>query len=231
MQKIVLIGRVNAGKSTLFNRLSSTHKALVHESEGVTRDPVYGNCSWNGQDFMIVDTAGVYHASREKLYQEAFKKSIREVQEADILLLVIDGREHCSEYDYSFFESIKKYDKKVIVVLNKIEDGYESPIIHELPALGFETYVTVSAAHGRGIGELLTKITNYCSRKNPVNESSDADIKTTFKAILLGKPNTGKSSIMNILVKKDRSLVSPIPGTTREAIGDTLTFYGTTFDL
>ncbi len=230
LPRVALVGRVNVGKSTLFNRLSSQVKALTHDSEGVTRDPLYDTCSWRGYDFLIVDTGGAHYSCSDVLQRRAFEKSTKEIKLADILILVIDSRVGLSSDDYTLIEDLRKNGVPLIAALNKSEVIEASDTFHEVQGLGFDSVVQVSAAHGRGIEDLLESMI-VLHEKSSHGKKEILIEEPAFKVALLGRPNVGKSSIMNILLKQERLIVSDIPGTTREAVTDQINFFQTTIQV
>lgn len=229
LPRVVLVGRVNVGKSTLFNRLALKTRALAHDSEGVTRDPLYDTCSWQGYDFLVVDTGGAQYKTRDALHCRVFQKSMEEIEKADIVVLVVDGTAGFSEDDYTLINDIRKQNRPLIVAINK-SDIPGDDTWYEAQGLGFDKVVKVSAAHGRGIEDLLAAIIEVINERK-ITPKELTTHKSAFQVTFLGRPNVGKSSIMNELVQHERSLVCDMPGTTREAVLDQINFFNTTIEI
>src|SRR3990167_6486437 len=188
VKRVAIVGRMNVGKSTLFNCLSTNIKSLTLNLEGVTRDYIKDVVSWQGVDFELVDTGGI-----------SFKKLDKEIG-----------------------KFLRKHNKNVVLVINKTDSKRTEENISEFHKLGFEKTIFVSAQHARGIGDLLELIV---IELNKIPKKYIKEEEPQFKVVLLGKPNVGKSSLLNLLLKKERSIVADIPGTTREAIQETIKFY------
>lgn len=218
---VVLVGRMNVGKSTLFNRLASTVKSMTLDYEGVTRDILRDTVSWSDYVFDIVDTGGIHIRKDEDLiFQKVRNKALQALDEAAVVLLVIDGIVGILPEDRELAQLLHKKGKKVIVVVNKIDHSQAAQGVHEAERLGFEHIIPLSAEHGTGINELLDEIVSLL----PLGGTKQKDAPD-YKVVFLGRPNVGKSSLMNALVKEERSIVSDVPGTTREAITERVAFY------
>jgi len=221
--RVALIGRTNVGKSTLFNRLAKRTESLVADQSGVTRDYISEVLSAHGKNFELIDTGGFAPAGTEDpLYNDILAVSTKECQEADLVIFVCDGKNGLTLEDKTVAKQLHKLNKKVLLVLNKA-DNVQIFKMHEADfyALGFGEYIAVSAVHGTGISELLLAIT-----KSLPETTAMLPAAPECKIALLGKPNVGKSSLMNALLNTKRSIVSDIAGTTREAISERITFYG-----
>ncbi len=218
MRKTVcLIGRPNTGKSTLFNRLINEKKAIIDDMPGVTRDRIYGIVNYQDKSFNLIDTGGI------DLAKETFNETIKmqatlAIDESDVIVFVIDGKTDLTSNDLLISSMLKRTDKKVIVAVNKIDDSKHEENIYNYYELGFDTYIPISGEHKRGINELLNEITKDF---NPyTTEEDDAYIKFS----IIGRPNVGKSSLINALLNEERAIVSNIAGTTRDAIDTRFTY-------
>ena len=211
MRKCVcLIGRPNVGKSTIFNRLIGESKSIILDTPGITRDRIYGNVHYNDRDFLLIDTGGI------DLGNGDFNKDIEiqcalAVEEADIIVFVVDGRTELNQNDYYIRDMLKKSGKKVIVAVNKLDNPKMQEEIYNFYELGFPCIISVSASHNIGFSDLLDEIVKDIPNNVP-------DFDTSLKFCLIGRPNVGKSSLINALLNENRSIVSDIPGTTRDAI-------------
>lgn len=210
--RVVIVGRPNVGKSTLFNRLIGRRYAIVEDEPGITRDKIEGYSEWKGKEFVVVDTGGLVPSSREELLEQIKKFVIKELPEADVILFVVDGKEGLNPLDEEVAKFLYPYKDKVIVVVNKVDNQKVERNVGEFYALGFEKVFPISALHGRGVGELLDEVVKYL-REEKV-EKPEEGIRVAF----IGRPNVGKSSLINAILNDERVIVSPIAGTTRDAI-------------
>lgn len=223
MAEVLIVGRPNVGKSTLFNRLIKRRKSIVHDLPGVTRDMVEGIAYWRGKSFSVADTGGVLERGDE--ITEAIKRQVQRVLErAKAIIFVVDGREGLTAGDEYLAKLIYPYKDKVFVAVNKIDWQKLEDRVYEFYSLGFERLFPISAQHGRGVDELLDKLVEILPEEE---ERPLEGIKIAF----LGRPNVGKSSLVNALLKEERVIVSPIPGTTRDAIEVPFSFEGKDFIL
>jgi GTP-binding protein len=210
MSKVALVGRPNVGKSALFNRLTGTHRALVENEPGVTRDRLYETTDWNGRTFTVIDTGGLWQAAGDEILGYVRRQTEEAVREADVLGFVVDASEPLSAADWAVADLLRKTRKPVLLVANKAERGVD---LSELYALGFGDPLEVSATHGIGVGELLDAIVDRLP-----DDSSEAEATDGIRIAVAGRPNVGKSSLVNRLVGEERSLVTPIAGTTRDVV-------------
>ncbi|MCY0867530.1 MAG: ribosome biogenesis GTPase Der [Aquificaceae bacterium] len=223
MADVLIVGRPNVGKSTLFNRLIKRRKSIVHDLPGVTRDMVEGIAHWRGKSFSVADTGGVLERGDE--ITEAIKRQVQKVLEgAKAIIFVVDGREGLTAGDEYLARLIYPYKDKVFVAVNKIDSQKLEDRVYEFYSLGFERLFPISAQHGRGVDELLDKLVEIL----PEEEERPLEV---IKIAFLGRPNVGKSSLVNALLKEERVIVSPIPGTTRDAIEVPFSFEGKDFIL
>jgi GTP-binding protein len=210
MAKVALVGRPNVGKSALFNRITESGRALVEDEPGVTRDRLYEGTDWNGRAFTMVDTGGLWQASRDEILSYIFRQTEEAIAEADVLGFVVDAREPLSAADLTVADLLRRTKKPVVLIANKAERGAD---LTELYRLGFGEPVEVSATHGTGVGDLLDRLVE--ALPGPTGEEEAAE---GVRVAVAGRPNVGKSSLVNRLVGHERSLVTPIAGTTRDVV-------------
>ncbi|MDW8294604.1 MAG: ribosome biogenesis GTPase Der [Aquificaceae bacterium] len=223
MVDVLIVGRPNVGKSTLFNRLVKRRKSIVHDMPGVTRDVVEGVCLWQGKSFRVADTGGLLEKGDE--ITEGIRRQVQKVLEgAKAIIFLVDGREGLTAGDQYLAKLLYPHKERVFLVVNKIEEDRLQERVYEFYSLGFERVFPISAQQGRGVGELLDKLMEYIPG---VEGKSLEGIRIAF----LGRPNVGKSSLINALLKEERVLVSPIPGTTRDAVEVPFSFEGKDFIL
>jgi GTPase len=210
---VAIVGRPNVGKSTLFNRLVGRRLAITSDIAGVTRDRRYGEVEWLGRTFRIVDTGGLVSGSTSTLIAAVGEQTERALVEADVVLFVLDGRQGVTIADQEIAGQLRTLGKKVLLVANKIETVQGQFGAFSAYQLGFGDLICISAEHGQGIGELLDALMPIL----PENSGVTSSVETTQVAIV-GRPNVGKSSLVNRLLREDRLLVDAFPGTTRDAI-------------
>jgi GTP-binding protein len=213
MSRIVaIVGRPNVGKSTFFNRLTNSREAIVDETSGVTRDRNYGTVNWNGIDFSIIDTGGYVEKSDDIFEGEINKQVKLAIEEADIILFMVDVTTGIHELDSSVASMLRRVDKKIIVVVNKVDNNDRLIDATEFYSLGLGDYFALSSVSGSGTGELLDEIVKNLPSEEP---ASAPDLP---RIAIVGRPNVGKSSLVNSLLDEDRFIVTPIAGTTRDSI-------------
>jgi len=218
---VVIVGRTNVGKSTLFNRLSDNVKAIALNVEGVTRDFLSDTISWQGHNFNLIDTGGIsLRKTTDTLLSQSRSIALSMIEKADIILFVVDGKVGLVTEDREIARLLHKHGKKVIVAVNKTDVVQAEDNKYDFNVLGFANICFISAAHGKNILELLEFIVQFLPAPIEIEEQ-----EPVYKVMLLGKPNVGKSSLMNLLLQKERSIVSEQPGTTREALAETMKFY------
>jgi GTPase len=224
---VVIIGRPNVGKSTLFNRLLGKQAAVTHESSGVTRDRQYHPLEWNGKEFLLVDTGGLTNiASHERLGGFIRKQVDAAVHEADLLLFLVDAQVSLADEDLAIAKDIKKLQKNILLVANKVDNSANEAALYEFLALGLGDAMPVSAVHGRNAGDLLDSITEkLVLRVSP--ESGERDLKLA----IVGRPNVGKSTLVNRLLGFDRMITDDRPGTTRDSVDASLNWEGRRYCL
>jgi GTP-binding protein len=220
MAKVVIAGKTNVGKSTLFNRLIGKRKAITEKEEGVTRDTLKGMVVYGDAAFDLFDTCGVYEKADDEMLQSMKQRALKAFEEADLILFVVNAREGITSEDEYVAQVLRKLGKKVILVINKAEN---MRIVEEnLPdifRLGFDDYVIVSAQHNLNVDQLLEKIVNTLKEMNVPLDQPVKD-RTYPSVAIVGKPNVGKSSLFNAILNEDRVNVTPIPGTTRDPVDE-----------
>jgi GTPase len=226
---VAIVGFPNVGKSTLVNRLTGTRAAVVHETPGVTRDRKELVCEWTGKQFMLVDTGGVDIADSNPVTRSIAVQAREAVEEADLVLFVVDARAGITPGDEEVAQILRESHKPVLVLANKIDDPRQDSLALELHRLGLGDPIPISALHGHGAGDLLDEIVRYLEVHGaaPREELPESAIRVA----ILGRPNVGKSSLVNALLGRERVIVSEIPGTTRDAIDTVLQRGDSTFVL
>jgi GTPase len=209
-----IIGFPNVGKSTLVNRLTATRTAVVHEEPGVTRDRKDIVCEWSGRRFILIDTGGVDLADRSEITRQIAAQARTAIDEADLVLFVVDARAGVTPGDEEVAELLRRSDRAVLLIANKIDDPTRTDQIHEFHRLGLGEPLPISGLHGHGTGDLLDTILERlpgASKRPEITEDA-------IRVAILGRPNVGKSSMLNALVGEERVIVSEVPGTTRDSI-------------
>jgi GTP-binding protein len=209
-----IIGFPNVGKSTLVNRLTATRAAVVHETPGVTRDRKELVCEWRGKRFLLVDTGGVDLADRSPITRQVAEQARAAIDEADLVLFVVDAKAGVTPGDEEVADLLRRSGRPVLVLANKVDEPARTDQIHEFHRLGLGEPVAISAVHGHGTGDLLDAILE----RLPGRTSRPEIPEDAIRVAILGRPNVGKSSLVNALVGQDRVIVSEVPGTTRDSI-------------
>jgi GTPase len=213
MSRIVaIVGRPNVGKSTLFNRLTSSREAIVDETSGVTRDRNYGAANWNGIDFSVIDTGGYVQNSDDIFEEEINKQVLLAIEEADLVLFMVDVTVGIHALDTSVAAMLRRSERKIIVVVNKVDNNDRIADATEFYSLGLGNYFTVSSINGSGTGDLLDEVVKNLP---PVEVAPLPDLP---RIAIVGRPNVGKSSLVNSLLGEERNIVTPVAGTTRDSI-------------
>lgn len=222
---VAIVGRPNVGKSTLFNRIVGGRKAIVHDEPGVTRDRHYGDTDWAGRDFVLIDTGG-YVPESDDVFERAIREQVRvSIEEAAVILFVVDGQDGLYPLDRELANMLRRAEKKVILAVNKIDSKKYEQNPAEFYALGLGDPQPVSAISGRSTGDLLDLIIE--GFPEPVEEEDEEHLQLA----IIGRPNVGKSSITNALLGRERSIVTDVPGTTRDAVDSRLEYKGRTITL
>jgi len=212
---VAIVGRPNVGKSALFNRLIGRKVAIVHDQPGITRDRISATCTRGTRPFVLWDTGGIFGAGEVELTAQVRRTAGEAFRDSDLLLFVVDAKEGLSPIDEELARSLRKSQKPVILVINKIDDDKHESLAPEFDSLGFRSNVLISAEHGRGILDLLGAIDRLLP--SPAVDSRSTSPESLAVAIL-GRPNVGKSSLINSIVRSERAIVSELPGTTRDAV-------------
>ncbi len=209
---VAIVGRPNVGKSTLFNRLTETRQAIVDEVSGVTRDRHYGKVFWNGQEFSLIDTGGYVTNSDDIFEEEIRKQVILAMEEADVVIFLVDVVAGITDLDETIAGMLRKIKKPVVLVVNKVDNSerlYDASVFY---GLGLGDYFPLSSINGSGTGDMLDKLTSMFEK---TDEEEEEEIP---KIAVVGRPNVGKSSLINALIGEERNIVTPISGTTRDSI-------------
>jgi GTPase len=222
-----IVGFPNVGKSTLVNRLTETRDAVVHQTPGVTRDRKELVCEWRGRRFLLVDTGGVDLADQSPITRQVAAQARAAIEQADLVIFVVDAQTGVTPGDEEVADLLRRSGRPVLVIANKIDDPTRTDQIHEFHRLGLGEPVAISALHGHGTGDLLDAILE----RLPGQTSSPQVTEDAIRVAILGRPNVGKSSLVNALVGQDRVIVAETPGTTRDAIDTVLTRGDRTFVL
>ena len=210
---IAIVGRPNVGKSTLFNRLTRSRAALVDDQPGITRDRLYASVEWEGKGFTLVDTGGFDDSEEAPLLQGVRNQVVKAIEEADRILFMVDGRDGLMPGDEKVADVLRRSRKKVFIGVNKVDGQEHQHLTADFYNLGFDRVYPVSAAHGYGIADLLDAMTE--DLEEPARKEAPEDLT---KVAIIGRPNVGKSSLINRIVGTERLLVSELPGTTRDSV-------------
>jgi len=227
LPRVAIVGSPNVGKSTLFNRLIRQRKAITDSTPGVTRDSVESVCMLDGRSVLVMDTGGYRQQAADRLEEEISRLSFEVGAAAQVILLVVDVGGITSD-DMYFMEKMRRFQDKVILVANKVDSEAREPLVWNLLELGFPRVVGVSAAHGRNIEALQREILDVLGDRG---EQDYVEREPTVRIAILGKPNTGKSTLSNRLLKTQRSLVAEAPGTTRDVVEGSFVHKGETFQV
>lgn len=210
---VALIGRPNVGKSTLFNKLTGSKMAIVEDIPGVTRDRIYGDVEWLRYKFKMIDTGGIEPVSEDIILQQMKRQAELAMETADVIVFLVDGKEGVTPADYDIAEMLRRTNKPVVLVVNKLDNISMEENKYEFYNLGIGEPISISSSLGLGIGDMLDEIVKHL-KEFEFDEEDSAEIKVA----ITGKPNVGKSSLLNRLAGEERVIVSDIPGTTRDAI-------------
>lgn len=211
---IAIIGRPNVGKSTLFNRLVGRRQAIVEDTPGVTRDRLYAPCTWRGKTFTLVDTGGLIPGAEERLTTLVREQATHAIEEALFIIFLLDGKEGFTPIDKDITQYLRESGKRVFYAINKIDSAKQEKLIYEFYPLGVDKLYPISSGHGRGVDELLDDI--YSLLPEEIAEEPEEEFYA--KVAIVGRPNVGKSTLLNTILGEERVLVDEKPGTTRDAI-------------
>jgi GTP-binding protein len=222
---VVIVGRPNVGKSTLFNRLIQRKQAIVDDESGVTRDRHYARTDWNGVKFSLVDTGGYTQSSSDTFEKEIKRHVNSAIEESSLILFIVDVKSGITDLDFFISQMLKKESKKVLLVVNKVDDGLHLSDAAVFYKLGFGDYFPISSISGSGTGDLLDSVVTYL-------DPEEKDIQNEVPKISVsGRPNVGKSSLINALLGEEKNIVTDIPGTTRDSIDSRYKKFGHDFDI
>ncbi|HNC94671.1 MAG TPA: ribosome biogenesis GTPase Der [Myxococcota bacterium] len=223
---VAIVGRPNVGKSTLFNRLTGTRKALVHDRPGVTRDRNYETAAWEERSYLLIDTGGFDHAPGDPLYAAMRRQSEAAMMEADVVIFLVDRQSGITPADQATADLIREVGKPVVVAVNKCDEPLHDDDMHAFWELGFPVVVGVSAEHSRGLFELMTAV---CLHFPPA--PAETEVEGEIRVAVLGRPNVGKSTLLNCLIGEERYVVHDMPGTTVDASDTVIHHEGQAFRL
>ncbi len=222
LPSVVIVGRPNVGKSTLFNAITGMRRAIVGDEPGITRDRIYGDASHHGRKFTLVDTGGIITNDEEMIPTQILRQARMALKDATWIIFLIDGRTEITGADRDLAAMLRKLGKPVVLAVNKIDSERREELMHDFHVLGFEHIFPVSAEHRLGLDELLGFITKDIEKSAPEPEDEEKPKVTKIKVAIIGRPNVGKSTLLNALVGAERSIVSPVAGTTRDAVDETI---------
>src|SRR5437868_10710947 len=219
---LALVGRPNTGKSTLFNRMIGWRKAIVDREPGLTRDRLYGVAEWRGRELTVVDTAGLELAAEDSSTSAIEAQTRVAIEEAQVIVFLLDVREGVSAVDRDIASMLRRSGRPVVLAANKADDPQASYLSHEVYELGFPEVVRLSGQHGIGVDDLLDSILE----RLPAAEETEAGEELAARIAIMGRPNVGKSSLLNQLLGDERAVVGEMPGTTRDPVDTELLFDG-----
>ncbi len=236
------MGRPNVGKSTLFNRIVGSRRAIVGDEPGITRDRIYGDAEWNGRRLRVVDTGGILPEEKDLIPAEIFRQARVALDEASAIIMVVDGRSELSAPDLELVRLLRKANRPLFVAVNKIDSEKQAGLTADFHRLGVKQMFPVSAEHARGIDDLLDAVVGELPKapatadtevtEAPIDSeqtATDEPARSEVKVAIIGHPNVGKSTLLNCLTSSDRAIVSPIPGTTRDAVDEVVERNGRRF--
>lgn len=222
---VAIVGRPNVGKSTLFNRIVGKRISIVNDEPGVTRDRIFYRANWLDNNFILVDTGGLDFENQDEISVNIVKQAKVAIDTADVIIFVVDGKTGLTISDRDVVEVLRKSKKKIVLAVNKI-DNYDENLVYEYYELGLGEPILISSLHGKGVGDLLDKVVTYFPKD--ANKTEEDDV---VKIAIVGKPNAGKSSLINRLVGEERVIVSSIAGTTRDSVNIPFKYNGKKYSL
>ncbi len=235
---VAIVGRPNVGKSTLFNRLTGSRRAIVGDEPGITRDRLYGNAEWRGHEFRVVDTGGIVPEDKDFIPAEIFRQAKVAFEEAAAIVMVVDARTEIAGPDRELARLLARTGKPLFLAVNKMDTDKQDSLLGEFHSLGMRNMFPVSSEHGRGIDDLLDAVLLALPAKNATAENAEFAEKSAdgespvpeepheIRVAIIGHPNVGKSTLLNQLTGTDRAIVSPIAGTTRDSIDEVIQYKG-----
>ena len=237
---LAIVGRPNVGKSTLFNRIVGSRRAIVGDEPGITRDRLYAEAEWRGRRLLIVDTGGILPEEKDLIPAEIFRQARVALNEAAAIIMVVDGRSELAAPDLELARLLRKANRPLFLAVNKVDSEKQSSLIDDFHRLGIPQMFPVSAEHGRGVDDLLDAILEVlpaetkAAEEEPAGQSPEEVGSATeeiheTKVAIIGHPNVGKSTLLNCLTASDRAIVSPVPGTTRDAVDEVVERNGRRF--
>jgi GTP-binding protein len=219
---IAIVGRPNVGKSTLFNRIAGRQKAIVIDEPGATRDRNYMDCVWHDKVFTLIDTGGFEPVTEERILIQMREQTNLAIEEADVIIFLMDGKDGLTPSDIEIARQLRGKSKNVFYTANKVDGERHEELLTEFYRLGIDAFYPISAQHGLGVDELLAVLTEDFPKVVESNEEGDKPIAVA----IVGKPNVGKSSLINLICGKERSIANPTPGTTRDAVDTIVKVHG-----
>jgi GTP-binding protein len=229
--RVVLVGRPNVGKSTLFNRILGSRRAIVAPVAGTTRDVIQQTATWQGVTFTLTDTGGMFGASEDPLRQLVLEHGRQSLRLADLIVFVVDGRDGVLPGDQIIAQTVRTLGCPVLVAINKTDDRRARAGSGEFHELGFQPVFEISAEHGTGVAELLDEIVRQLSGRRIKSDEAQSPDRIDTGIAIVGRPNVGKSSLVNRLLREERMLVSEMPGTTRDAVDSVLQWHRRSFRI
>ena len=242
---LAIVGRPNVGKSTLFNRIVGSRRAIVGDEPGITRDRLYGDAEWNGHQLRVVDTGGIRPEEKDLIPSEIFRQARVALNEAAAIIMVVDGRTELAGPDMELVRLLRKANRPLFLAVNKIDSEKQSALVADFHRLGIEQIFPISAEHSRGVDDLLdavvAKLPKFLTTEStevpeetphheePTTDDQRPTTEVEVKVAIIGHPNVGKSTLLNCLTASDRAIVSPIPGTTRDAVDELVVRNGQRF--
>jgi GTP-binding protein len=223
---VVIVGRPNVGKSTLFNRITGQRRAIVGDEPGITRDRIHGQAEHDGRRFELIDTGGIVVEDQEYIPAQILHQAEVALKKASHIIFLVDGRAEITGSDRDLARMLIRLGKPVSLAVNKVDTQEKESLVHEFYPLGIANIFPISAEHGTGVDALLDQVTAGFERGDPTEEPTDEKPPEVIKVAIIGRPNVGKSTLLNTLTGQDRAIVSPIAGTTRDAVDETVTRNG-----